>query len=184
MTTSRLSELHRRVLRMAYAPDYLIHERLDSWDTGVSPRTLAALVRRGLLLPEPDGSWDEVQPSAAGLTALGLAAPLPDDLRAALEQAIAELMWRDIEPGAISIGDDVPSVCVEEDWGSGTSLHTDTSGVLAAVCDPRALHDEHDMLGEDGMVGWSAVARRLSEAGWPVRATLYGNVVYLEGDED
>ncbi len=184
MPIPRLSDLHRRVLRMAYAPDYLTHERLDPCDTGVSPRTLQALVRRGLLQPEPDGSWEEVQPSPAGLAALGLGAPLPVDLRAALEQAITELVWHAVEPGAISIGEDVPSVCVEEDWANDSALYTDTSGVLAAVCDPRALHEEFDLLGDDGMVGWSAVARRLSEAGWPVQASLYGNVVYLEREQE
>lgn len=183
MTALRFNELQRRVLRMAYAPDYLLCERQDPWDTGPSRQTLAALERRGLLRPAPGGDWEEAQPTAAGIAVLGLDAPLPRDLARALEQAIGELVWHAVERDAVHIGEDVPSVCVDEDWATGSSSWTDTTGVIAAVHDPFALHDSGHPLGDDGMVAWSAVARRLSEAGWRVQATLYGDLVYLEPDD-
>jgi hypothetical protein len=180
----RSSDVQRRVLLMSYAPDYLLCVRHDPMDTGVSPRTLRALVRRGLLQPESDGEWDEAQPTALGLRALGLVHSLPSDLRAALTQAIGELVPGGVQPEHVALGDQVPAVCVEEDWANDTTTWTDSSCALASVEVGMGGGWSDDPLGFEDMVYWSAVARRLSDAGWPVHATRYHHLVYLEPHDD
>jgi hypothetical protein len=172
----KLSARQRQALIHAYAPGYSIALREYPEDSGFAPRTLRSLERRGLLRPGPGGSLTEAEPTTAGRAALGLAASAPAALADIVLQAVDLLMGGEVDE--IYLGDDVPSHCVEEDWANDTYVWTDTRAVLAAVriqglgsgwCDPL----------EDPDVLLDAVARRITECGYPVEVERYGTLVYF-----
>ncbi len=175
----KLSDPQRSALIHAYAPEYSIAIRLDPDEEGFAVQTLHALHRRGLIEPKGDGDYEDAQVTDAGREALGVTALEPADLEGAVRQAVALITGLEVEEyfGA----GDVPRVCMEEDELRDTSLWTDTTGVLAAVemgwgsgwvpheYDPDVLLD--------------AVARAVTEQGYPVEVCRFGTLVYFSSPE-
>ena len=178
----RLGTKQRLALITAYAPDYDLTPSEHAGDGGFSKRTLASLQRRGLLRPAEDGSWDEAALTYKGRQALGIARKAPKTLKGAVRHAVTRLVPWDVPLTEIEYGDQISAVCVDEDWANDATTWTDTAGVLAAVPDSEGFGGPFGAE-EDPMVFWSAVARRISEAGFPVVAERYQTTVFLEKDE-
>jgi hypothetical protein len=148
----KLTNEQRRGLLLAYSDDHCLTE---SWhrEWGVSARTIASLIERGLVVAREGGrSGREYDIAEAGKDALGARWPggkVPKRFRNALKKAMEALgvPFDDLE---IKRPNEMPTT-----W-SDDEAECDFSGALAVVVGPD--------VGEE--VAWSAIARMLSEAGF------------------
>lgn len=171
----KLSDAQRSALIHAYAPEFSVAVRFAPDEEGFAVQTMRALHRRGLIEPTEDGDYEDAVVTDAGREALGVTALAPTDLEGAVRQAVELITGLEVEEyfGA----DDVPRVCVDEDWVHDTALWTDTSGVLAAVemgWGGGWVPHEHD---PDVLL--DAVARAITELGYPVEVSRFGTLAYF-----
>ncbi len=179
----KLSHAQRFALIHAYAPLYSVPVRFAPGEDGFSLRTLRSLQRKGLLRPDEDGDFEEAVLTDAGREALELTSVAPATLEEAVRGAVRLLM--DDDPEEYFAAADVPAVCVDEDEVLDRFLWTDTSRVLAAIRVPGVM--AYPPFGEDPDVLLDAVARRVTEVGYPVEHERYGELVYFsppESDEE
>jgi len=175
----KLSETQREALIHAYAPNYCLGVREFPDDDGFARQTVQSLARKGLIELDERGRYEHATLTQEGRRALGLDAPPPGELRGVVSKALELFVEWEPEAHELFFGDDVPPICVEEDELQGTSLWTDTTDVLFAFHDPCG----GGFLGNQD-VYWDAVARWVSESGYPVEAdSLRGLVHFSRSDE-
>lgn len=179
----KLSYPQRFALIHAYAPGYSVMVRIAPEEDGFTMQTLRSLQRKGLLEPDAAGEFEEAVLTAAGREALGLTTLAPTSL----EQAVREAIWllMEGEPDEYHEAADVPAVCVEEDEARNHFLWTDTSHVMAAVRMKGVTY--HGWFEEDPDILLDAVARLITDVGYPVASERYGSLVYFsrpESDEE
>jgi len=179
----KLSYSQRWALIHVYAPDYDVQMRLAPDEEGFAVQTLRSLQRKGLIDVDENAAFERATITAAGREALDLGTIRPGNLELAIKLSYGLITSADVEE--YYAHEDVPAVCVEEDELRDHTVWTDTTGVLAAI-----------RIG--GTAGWypfeeepgvvvSAVARLVSELGYPVEAERYGlsgDVVYFSRPEE
>lgn len=155
----RLSYKQRDALMWAYSDDHILTECPDA-EWGAMPRTIRSLVQRGLIIAT-DGHYGlEYVITDAGKDALGARWPggkIPKYFRTAFKKAAAAL--------GVSL-DDVdlyrPSEAPPK-WSSD-EVQYDFSGALLVVVG-KYVHLEEK-------AAWSAIAKMLSDAGFPCHADV------------
>ena len=154
----RLSDKQRNALLLAYSDDDNLTECPDArW--GSSPRTIGSLVQRGLIVATDGPSGLEYDITEAGKDALGARWPggkVPKYFRTAFKKAAAAL--------GVSLDDvdlyrpgEAPAM-----W-SLDEVQYDFSGALLVVVGAYVHLEE---------AAWSAVARMVSDAGFPCYADV------------
>jgi len=166
----KLSYSQRCALVHAYAPEYDVEMRLAPEEEGFTVQTMRSLHRKGLIEVDEDVEYESAEITDAGREALGLTSLSAVSLEEAVQLAYGLITGGEVEEYFPE--GDVPAVCVEEDEALDHFVWTETAGVLAAI---RIA----------GTTGWypfeerpgvvvSAVARLVSELGYPVEAERYG----------
>jgi len=178
----KLSYAQRWALIHAYAPDYDVEMRLAPDEDGFAVQTLRSLHRNGMIEVGDHEDFEHAEITDGGREALGLSSIKARSLEQAIKLAYELVTGVEVEeyfPDA-----DVPAVCVEEDEALDHFVWTDTAGVLAAIriCGTTGWYPFEER--PDVVV--SAVARLVSELGYPVEAEQYGvsgDLVYFSRPE-